>query len=418
MLKKIIPYIVISLFLTSSLDASTGLSFEDVLQDYRQTLPSPPLEGESPEITALRATTFVLGFLGEREKNDLSSSIKTIDPFHPLDSVQSLMTFHHYYTTQEGAFALKTERDKRVGQLYRTLLKCLHEQTPLIGYLYGSAFKSASVFNHKTGKVLSRRSDLQERLEYEAYAHLQKGLCFLGIPFHVVILRDVFHAYALDLSSKEEKITPLAPEITSYGHEIANIAKQANVTVLELSDLKDLHGCSFEFFIQGQTTTLAQRATTLAFCDLKGLSGFFEKEYEHEKGTKREKSARASERARRYLTLKGLVKENEHRFMINSFLDRFGSDAAFVPFSIHVEDYLKSCEKLPLRPLSRFRGGCNPQHQLPLLQRKATGQFIFYSVRADVMKKILARLGTLPTIQVGGYETFYYEGDQNLDTIK
>jgi hypothetical protein len=104
--------------------------------------------------------------------------------------------------------------------------------------------------------------------------------------------------------------------------------------------------------------------------------------------------------------------------VINSFLNLFGFNAALIPFSIHVEDYLTNCDKLPIRPLSRFKGGCNPQHQLPFLYKTPTNQFIFYSIRGDLLKKILSKTKAASIIDLDGYKTLYYEGDVDLDTIK
>ncbi len=419
MFKKIILFSLICAALISS-GYACDFNLDEVRQDYLKTLPSPPLRGPTEEQTALNAATFLLSFLGKREENELSLSLKTIDPFHDLDSVQSTMMFHHYYQTSTDSFSLKSERDKKVGHLYRALLSGLRHGTPLVGYLYGSAFKSAYPFNGQTqkGKVLSREVDLQERLEYEAYAYIQESLKRMGITFHIAVIRDVFHTYALDLSSDDERIHPHTPEIEQYGHQITRLAKETNVTVMELSDLKNVYGYSFEAFIQEHLSTIFQEPSTLESRDLKGLSGFFEKEYDYEKGTRKEKSARALTRAKRYITLKQFVKRHEDRFVINSFLNLFGFNAALIPFSIHVEDYLTNCDKLPIRPLSRFKGGCNPQHQLPFLYKTPTNQFIFYSIRGDLLKKILSKTKAASIIDLDGYKTLYYEGDVDLDTIK
>lgn len=420
MFKKIILYSLVYAAFMSRGHASDDFDLNDVRQDYVRTLPSPPLRAATEEQTALNATTFLLSFLGEREKDDLALSLHTINPFHALDSIQSTMMFHHYHQTNTDNFALKSERDKKIGHLYRALLSGLRHGTPLVGYLYGSAFKSAYPFNGQTqkGKVLSREVDLQERLEYEAYAYIQESLESIGLVFHIAVIRDVFHTYALDLSNNDEKIQAHTPEIQQYGQQIAHLAKETNVTVIELCDLKNIYGYSFEAFIQDHLSSLLQEATTLETCELKGLSGFLEKEYDYEKGTRKEKAARAALRAKRYVTLKQFVKRHEDRFVINSFLNIFGFNTALIPFSIHVEDYLSNCDKFPIRPLLRFKGGCNPQHQIPVLYRTSTSHFIFYSVRGDLLKKILSKTAKTSIIYLNGYKTLYCEGGLNLDAAK
>ncbi|MBA4118817.1 MAG: hypothetical protein C0514_08000 [Candidatus Puniceispirillum sp.] len=419
MFKNIFLTCLLSIALACSGQTSTLLDLEEVMRDYRAHLPRPAHKEVSQEMTALNAAKFVLGFLGDQEKEELSSSLRTIDPFHDFGSLQSTMIFHNYYQTEQGEIHIKSDRDKRVGQLYRTLLESLQRQTPVVGYLYGSAFKSAYLFDAHTkkGKVLSRGVDLQERLEYESYAHLQRNLRNVGISFHFVVIRDAFHAYALDLSGENEKIQPCTPEIASYGQAIAGVAKEAGIVVMELSDLKDLYGRSFESCVRDRTATVLRRAETENTTDVKGLSGFFEKEYEHEAFSRKEKSVRALKRAKRYLALKNCVKEQEEGFIFNTFSVHFGQNASLISFSIHVEDYLKSCIKLPLRPLPRFKGGCNAQHQIPLLQRTSSGNFFFYSVRADIMRKIMGLI-TVTSRNVSGHKTLYYEGDLDLESTK
>lgn len=417
MFKKICLFLFMFSILITSGHACESFSLDEIIGDYRKTFPAPPLKGLYDKETAFNGTTFLLGFLGIKEKDEITLSLHTIDTQHNFDSLQNTMMFHHYYQMQSVDFISKTERDQKIGHLYRILVHALNDYNPIVGYLYGSAFKSAYLFDLQTqkGKVLSRGVDLQERLEYEAYRYIQESLKSIGITFHFVVIPDVFHTYALSLSCEDEKIGPETPEIEQYGHAISMIAKETNVCVMSLSDLKDIYGISFDMFIKTNQQSVLQGAHTLNPKEVQGLKGFFEKEYEYEKGTKKEKGARALERAKRYIALKKFVKQYEDRFILNTFLSFFGSNVALVPFSIHVEDYMQNCAKLPIRPLSKFKGGCNPQHQLPLLQRTSSGSYQFYSIRNDIMKKFIQQRILMRIIEIDGYKTYFYEGDKNFE---
>lgn len=298
---------------------------------------------------------------------------------------------------------------------YNCFKKALENNEPLVGYLYGSAFKSANLydFESKKGKVLSRSVDLQERVEYETYSYLQEHLRALGINFHFVVIRDTFHAISLDLGSDSEKISKNAPEIRQYGKEIHQISQEAQVVTLDLQDLMDASGKSLGSLIDENLDKVVAKSKNTNASEVAGIKGFLSKEYAYEAGSSSQKNKQAVERAKRYVAMKTFTKEHEASFLIPTFAREFGANVNVIPFSIHVEDYLKTCAKVPLRTMRHFLGGCNAQHQLPLLQRKSDGTYKFYTIRSDYMNK----LNGTELISVGSYKTILFNGDEEVEKV-
>ncbi len=68
--------------------------------------------------------------------------------------------------------------------------------------------------------------------------------------------------------------------------------------------------------------------------------------------------------------------------------------------------------------MNNFLGGCNSQHQLPLLQQMKDGTYKMYTIRSDMMNKLFKqRPAELTSIDVGKYKTFFYEGDENISVF-
>ena len=298
---------------------------------------------------------------------------------------------------------------------YGCFIKALENNEPLVGYLYGSAFKSANLydFESKKGKVFSRSVDLQERMEYETYSYLQEHLRALGINFHFVVIRDTFHAISLDLGSPSERISKNATEIRQYGKEIHQISEETQVRTLDLEDLRDDFGKPLDCLIDENLDKVIVMSKNMEASKVAGIKGFLSKEYAYETGSSSQKNKQAVERAKRYVAMKTFTKEHEASFLIPTFTREFGANVNVIPFSIHVEDYLKTCAKVPLRTIRHFLGGCNAQHQLPLLQKKSDGAYKFYTIRSDYMNK----LNGTELISVGPYKTMLYRGDEELEKM-
>lgn len=356
------------------------------------------------------ATKFIFEFLKDEEGESLRKSLKNLNA--PLAMPSS--------SEDQGDLRVKSPLDQKVEFFYRCFIKALESQEPLVGYLYGSAFKSANVYDlaSKKGKVLSRSVDLQERMEYETYWYLQEHLRALGINFYFVIIRDMFHAISLDLGSPSEKISKNAPEIRQYGEEIHHISREVQVRTLDLQNLMNRSGKPLDCFIDENFESIVTISKAIDASKIAGIKGFLNKEYAYEMGSNSRKEKQAIERAKRYVAMKTFVKEHEASFLIPTLMREFGENVHLIPFSIHVEDYLENCAKVPLRTISYFLGGCNAQHQLPLLQKKSDGTYKFYTVRSDFMNKFLQIYETkTELIRVDSYKTLLYSGDEEIDKL-
>ncbi len=405
---------------TTCVQANPAL--EEVLEHYRKTLPTPPKRGDSLNETALRATHFICKFLKEEEGISLRESLKTIDTSSSLDSLAEQSFFYNLYRGQDGALRFKSSLEKRIASLYQLFLRALQRKAPIVGYLYGAAFKSAYLYNFHTGKgkVLARSVDLQERIEYETYRYLREHLRALEIDFQFVVIRDTFHALSLNLGAKD-RIYASAPEIIQYGREVQRISRETHICTLNLEDL--MYGIiqpipkeiTFDRFIEENSKIVLAKSHDIPKQRSMRLKGFFAKEYDDEDFSRSQKEKRAMERAQRYLGMKDFVREHEKKFLIPTFMRLFGADVHLIPFSMHVEEYLPTCEKVPLRTIMNFCGGCNTKHQLPFLQQKSNGSLIVCSIRNDMMTKLFQKYGKgIRLIDVGPYKTFSYQGDENL----
>ncbi|MBX9785828.1 MAG: hypothetical protein K2Y08_00675 [Alphaproteobacteria bacterium] len=356
------------------------------------------------------ATKFIFEFLEEEEGGSLRKSLENIHV--PLAMAS--------FSEDQGDFRVKSPLDQRIEFFYRCFLKALESQEPLVGYLYGSAFKSANLYDpaSKKGKVLSRSVDLQERMEYETYGYLQEHLRTLGINFHFVVIRDTFHALSLDLGSPSEKISKDTPEIRQYGEEIHHISREVQVRTLDLQNLMNNLGKPLDCFIDENLESIVAIAKTIDASNVTGIKGFLNKEYAYEIGSNSKKEKQVVERAKRYVAMKAFVKENEASFLIPTLKREFGENVLLIPFSIHVEDYLENCAKVPLRTIRHFFGGCNAQHQLPLLQKKSDGTYKFFTIRSDFMNKFLQVFeNKIELINVGSYKTLFYSGDEDVNKM-
>ncbi|MDI9638440.1 hypothetical protein QPK87_03350 [Kamptonema cortianum] len=356
------------------------------------------------------AIKFIFEFLKEEEGVSLRKSLENMGA--PL-----AMAFS---SEDQGDLRIKSPLDQRVEFFYRCFIKALESQEPLVGYLYGSAFKSANLYDpaSKNGKVLSRSVDLQERMEYETYWYLQEHLRALGINFHFIVIRDTFHALSLDLGSPSEKISKNAPEIRQYGEEIHRISREVQVRTLDLQNLMNNLGEPLDCFIDENLESIVSISRTIDASKIAGIKGFLNKEYAYEMGSKSKKEKQAIERAKRYIAMKAFTKEQEASFLIPTLMREFGENVRLIPFSIHVEDYLETCAKVPLRTIRHFLGGCNAQHQLPLLQKKSDGSYKFYTIRSDFLNKLLQIYeNKIELINVDSYRTLLYSGDEDIDKI-
>lgn len=419
-MSKTYKFILLILFFTFIHDAK-GILLEDVLEDYRKTLPPYPERATTPEETASRATQFVFQFMEEEKSVELESPLNRIDLSSPLDSVMEVMMFHTYYKDAQGMNQFKNARDQRVGAIYRSFLSALTKNTPVVGPLYYHGFKSASIYNaiSKKGKVLSRDVDLQERVNYETYRHLQEGLQYAGIDFRFVILRDTFLAQAFNLSGDQsEKIYQGAPEISKYGEAIQKISEETNIITLDFSDLKNIIGSPFDIFIESNLQTIIDDAKSVpSEKTVLDMKSFLRKEYEYESCSNSQKEKRALERAKRNTAIMAFMRKHEQNYLLPTFMERFGYNFIILPFSTQVESHLKECKKIPIRN-SKFLGGCNSQHQLPLLQQKQDGTYKFYTIRSDYMNKFIdKKADEIMLANVGTYKTFLYKGDDNLGTF-
>jgi hypothetical protein len=356
------------------------------------------------------ATKFIFEFLKEEEGVSLRKSLENMDA--PLAMASS--------SEDQGDLRFKSPLDQRVEFFYRYFVKALENQEPLVGYLYGSAFKSANLYDpaSKKGKVLSRSIDLQECMEYETYGYLQEHLRALGINFHFVVIRDTFHALSLDLGSPSEKISKNTPEIRQYGEEIHHISREVQVRTLDLQNLMNGLGKPLDCFIDENLGSIVATAKTIDKSKVAGIKGFLNKEYAYEMGSKSKKEKQAIERAKRYVAMKTFTKEQEASFLIPTLMREFGENVHLIPFSIHVEDYLETCAKVPLRTIRHFLGGCNAQHQLPLLQKKSDGTYKFFTIRSDFMNKLLQKHeNKTELISIDSYKTMLYSGDEDIDKM-
>jgi len=410
-----ISFVLMLLFSSNSAHAE----LDEILADYRRTLPVPQEPADNFNETALRATQFVCQFLENDKRKQLGQSLDTLDHFAPIDSLMGQMSFYNFYRDTHGVLQFKSPRDQKIGSIYSTFLSSLQRKSPVVGYLYGSAFKSAYVYDlqsHK-GKVLSRDVDLQERIEYETYRYLMGHLRHFGIDFHFVIIRDDFHAHSLCLHPSE-KIYKDAPEITKYGSDIHRISQESEVTTLDLQDLRSVSQQSFETFIEHNLEGVLGKAKEVLSQRVSGLKSFLKREYEYEVFTNTQKEKRALVRAKRYSAMKDFVREHEKKFLPLSLKSRFGMNAEFIPFSIHAEDYIANCNKIPLRTILNFLGGCNAQHQLPLLQKRTDGTYKFYTIRSDFMKKVFQkRKEAVSLVKIENYQTFFYSGDDDIEML-
>ncbi len=365
---KLYRFVFMMLFL-ASLTSAQGYPFlDEVLESCRKSLPVAPSKADSLEETAFRATTFIYQFLEEDKKNQIKKSVETIEPTASLDSLFDQMRFHHFYGERRE---LKELRDQKIGSTYRTLLKALQNKEPIVGYLYGLAFKSAYIYDPMMlkGKVLSRNIDLQELIEFETYKHIEKTLKALGFDFHFVIIRDTFHAISLNLSNSGEKIYDNANEILEYGKQIHKISNETGITTLDIHDLENCQGQSLSSFISENLNFIMEKAKDIPSQDISGFKGFLRREYEYESLSGTQKDKQAILRAKRYSAMKTFVKDHEGGFLYPTLRKHFGPTVCMLPFSIHVEDYIGNCIKIPLNTIQNFIGGCNAQHQLPLLQK-------------------------------------------------
>lgn len=417
-MSAIYSFLVIILLFTSIQDVK-GILLDEVLEDYRKTLPVYPKRGTSDEETALRAAQFVFHFMEEEKSIALQPSLNRIDLSCPRDSLMDYMMFHTYYEDAQGGNHFKDTRDQQIGSIYRSFLDALQHNAPIVGPISYHGFKSAYIYNAQTkkGKVLSRDVDLQERVNYETYRYLQDGIRQVGIDFHFIVLRDTFLALAFNLSlDKSEKIYKGAPAISKYGQDIQKIANETNIMTLDFCDLKNILGNSFDVFIENNLKTIIDNAKEVPnekkVCDMKC---FLKKEYEYESCSNTQKEKRAMERAKRNTSIMTFMRKYEDGFLLPTFMNRFGDNVIILPFSTQVENHLEACKKIPLRNSTHFLGGCNSQHQLPLLQQKQDGTYKFYTIRSDYMNKLFEKKSDeIILTDVDNYKTFLYKGDESL----
>ena len=386
-------------------------SLEGVLEACKKALPPAPLKQPDDHNTSLEATRFLLSLTELECRDNILKSLKTIDPENELDSLLNYHSFHIYDRPKDTGPLFKDERAQNVGNLYKALRYSLQTQAPFVAYLYGCAFKSSYPYDLKSGKgkvISSEKIDLQELVECQTYSYVQEALRALGINFHFVIIRDTFHALALRLTDSD-RLRENSPEIGLYGEQIHKMYSRFGIKILNFHDLKNQQGDSFESFLKRNPNDVMN--TKLNKDLVLPLKGFMSKEYAYEAGSNKTKEQNSLRRAERYVALKEFVRLHEANYLIPSLIFLFGPEVTMVPFSIHVEEYTKTCRKIPLRTISNFSGGCNAQHQLPLVYIRGT-DLTCYTVRSDKLNALQKESPQKLTFEeIEGYATFVYRND-------
>ena len=308
------------------------------------------------------------------------------------------------------------ERDHNISSFYQGFVESLTNKAPVVGYMYYHGFKSSNIYDKETGKgkVLSSNIDLQDQINYETYKYLQTGLRQLGINFHFVVLRDTFQALTLQLDSTDKQLYKGSPEILQYGESIQKISSESDIASIDCYALKNINGESFEEYIENNLQQIIKNAENVPHEDAVKLKAFLEKEYESGPGSNTQKKKNAMIRAKRYQATLDFMRKHEASYLVPTFKERFGENYIPLPFSTQ-ESHVTLCKKVPLRNIQNFIGGCNSQHQLPLLQQMTDGTYKMYTIRSDMMNKILKEKNEEAIrTDIGGYSTFFYKGDEDF----